>query len=70
MPGRQVAWLRTCDGGFLGVVLVVATSANRRSRVTMQLWLPARRLHHRPVRGTLTVSQTAEPADGVHVDSA
>ncbi|MEB3023010.1 MULTISPECIES: hypothetical protein [Mycolicibacter] len=39
MPGRQVAWLRRSDGGWIAVVLVEALSANRQSRVTMPLWL-------------------------------
>ena len=29
MPGRQVAWLRRADGGWLALVLVPAASTNR-----------------------------------------
>ena len=39
MTGRQIAWVRRFDGGFLAVVEIVAGSANGRSAVTMQLWL-------------------------------
>jgi hypothetical protein len=39
MPGRQIAWLRRSDVGWLAIVLVDAGSANGLSRVTMQLWL-------------------------------
>jgi hypothetical protein len=40
MSARQVAWIRRAsDGGWLAVVLVPASSANGKSKVTMQLWL-------------------------------
>jgi hypothetical protein len=40
MSARQVAWIRRAsDGGLLAVVLVPASSANGKSKVTMQLWL-------------------------------
>jgi hypothetical protein len=39
MPGRQVAWLRRADGGWLAVVLLAAASANNASQVTLQLWV-------------------------------
>ena len=39
MPGRQVAWLRRADGGWLALVLVAATSANATAHVTLQLWV-------------------------------
>jgi hypothetical protein len=39
MPGRQVAWLRRADGGWLALVLVPATSTNQAAHVTMQLWV-------------------------------
>lgn len=40
MDARQVAWVRRACGGWLAVVLVPAGSANGRSAVTMQLWVP------------------------------
>ncbi len=39
MPGRQVAWLRRADGGWLALVLVAAASANGTAHVTLQLWV-------------------------------
>ena len=39
MRGQQIAWVRRFDGGWLAVVRVPATSANRQSRLTMQLWV-------------------------------
>jgi hypothetical protein len=39
MPGRQVAWVRRSDGGWLAVVLVPVTSGNERSRLVMPMWL-------------------------------
>lgn len=39
MPGRQVAWVRRSDGGWLGVVLMPGTSGNERSRLTIPMWL-------------------------------
>lgn len=39
MPGRQTAWLRRADGGWLAVVTLQAASGNNKSRVAMQLWL-------------------------------
>jgi hypothetical protein len=39
MRVRQIAWIRMSNGGWLAVVLVPASSANRRCRVTLQLWL-------------------------------
>lgn len=40
MPARQIAWIRRADGGWLALVMMNASSANGRSTVTMQLWLP------------------------------
>jgi hypothetical protein len=40
MPARQIAWVRRSDGGWLAAVEMPASSANGRSRLTMQLWLP------------------------------
>ncbi|MCV7023643.1 hypothetical protein H7I77_09820 [Mycolicibacterium novocastrense] len=40
MRGRQIAWIRRADGGWLAVCELKAASANGRSRVNMQLWLP------------------------------
>jgi hypothetical protein len=40
MPGRQIAWMRRADGGWLAVVLMPAGSANGQSNAAMQLWLP------------------------------
>ena len=39
MPGRQVAWLRRSDGGWLALVLVPAASTNQAAHVTLQLWV-------------------------------
>ncbi len=39
MTGRQVAWVRRSNGGWLAVVMVPASSGNGRSRLTMPLWL-------------------------------
>jgi hypothetical protein len=39
MPGRQVAWIRRADGGWLARVCVPATSTNRQACVTLQLWV-------------------------------
>jgi hypothetical protein len=39
LPGRQVAWLRRADGGWLAVVLLPAASTNQATRVTLQLWV-------------------------------
>ena len=41
MPARQIAWLRKSDGGWVAAVAMPVRSANGRSRLTMQLWLPA-----------------------------
>lgn len=38
--GQQIAWIRTHDLHWIGVVKVEATSSNEMSRVTMTLWLP------------------------------
>lgn len=40
MSARQIAWIRRSDGGWLAAVEMPAGSANGRSRLTMQLWLP------------------------------
>lgn len=40
MPAELVAWVRCYDGSFLAVVNMRVSSANGRSSVTMQLWLP------------------------------
>jgi hypothetical protein len=40
MPARQIAWIRRSDGGWLAAVEMPANSANGRSRLVMQLWLP------------------------------
>lgn len=37
--GRQIAWIRRCDGGFWALVLIVAHSANGQSTLPMQLWV-------------------------------
>ena len=37
MAGRQVAWLRRADGGWL--VLLPAASTNETARMTLQLWV-------------------------------
>jgi hypothetical protein len=39
MPGRQIAWVRRSNGGWLAVVLVPAASGNGRSSLTIPLWL-------------------------------
>jgi hypothetical protein len=41
MPARQIAWLRKSDGGWVAALAMPVRSANGRSRLTMQLWLPA-----------------------------
>jgi len=41
MDARQIAWLRKSDGGWVAAVAMPVRSANGRSRLTMQLWLPA-----------------------------
>jgi hypothetical protein len=41
MMARQIAWIRTSNGGWLAAVEMPATSGNGRSRLTMNLWLPA-----------------------------
>ena len=40
MEGQQVAWFRCQNGNYLAVVELTARSANGRSEVDMQLWLP------------------------------
>jgi hypothetical protein len=37
--GRQTAWLRRSDGGWLAVVEVSAASANGQSQISTTLWL-------------------------------
>lgn len=37
--GRQTAWLRRSDGGWLAVVEVSAASSNGQSRISTALWL-------------------------------
>jgi hypothetical protein len=37
--GRQIAWVRRSNGGWLAVVLVPAASGNGRSSLTIPLWL-------------------------------
>ena len=39
VPGRQVAWLRRADGGWLALVLLPAASTNEAAHVTLQLWV-------------------------------
>jgi hypothetical protein len=39
MAGRQVAWLRRSDGGWLALVLLPAASTNETARMTLQLWV-------------------------------
>jgi hypothetical protein len=39
MQGRQIAWVRRSNGGWLAVVLVPAAGGNGRSRLTIPLWL-------------------------------
>jgi hypothetical protein len=41
MSARQIAWIRRSDGGWIAAVEMPAGSANGRSRLAMQLWLPA-----------------------------
>ncbi len=41
MPGQLTAWLRRSDGSWVAVVELELSSANRRSRATATLWLPA-----------------------------
>ena len=41
MMARQIAWMRTSNGGWLAAVEMPATSGNGRSRLTMNRWLPA-----------------------------
>jgi hypothetical protein len=44
MHGRQIAWVRRSNGGWLAVVLVPPTSGNGRSRVMLPLWLDQMRV--------------------------
>ncbi|VBA34470.1 hypothetical protein [Mycobacterium pseudokansasii] len=44
MLARQVAWLRRSEGSWLACVQMPARSANRRSQLTMNLWLPPQAL--------------------------
>lgn len=39
MEGRQTAWLRRADGGWLAAVTIKVASGNKRSHLAMQLWL-------------------------------
>lgn len=39
MQGRQIAWVRRSNGGWLAVVIVPAASGNGRSRLSIPLWL-------------------------------
>ncbi len=41
MRGHLIAWLRRSDGGWVAVVELELSSANRRSRAAATLWLPA-----------------------------
>lgn len=41
MPGHLIAWVRRSDGGWVAVVELEVSSANRRSRATATLWLPS-----------------------------
>jgi hypothetical protein len=41
MAARQVAWIRTSTGGWVAYVQMPAASGNGRSRLTMDLWVPA-----------------------------
>jgi hypothetical protein len=56
MLARHVAWIRRADGGWLAVVEMAASSANGRSRVAMQLWLP-------PAALSVELGTTSEPTD-------
>lgn len=56
MLARQVAWIRRADGGWLAVVEMPASSANGRSRVAMELWLPPEAL-------AVELGTTSEPSD-------
>ncbi|WP_457095123.1 hypothetical protein [Mycobacteroides abscessus] len=40
MRGHQIAWIRTHDCHWLGIVKVEAQSSNELSDITMTLWLP------------------------------
>jgi hypothetical protein len=45
MMARQIAWIRTSNGGWLAAVEMPARSGNGRSRLAMNLWLPAEVVH-------------------------
>jgi hypothetical protein len=49
MMARQIAWMRTSNGGWLAAVEMPATSGNGRFRLTMNLWLPGRGHTPRPL---------------------
>ncbi len=40
MAGYQIAWMRTHDLHWIGVIRIDAQSSNELSSVTMTLWLP------------------------------
>lgn len=40
MSARQIAWIRRSDRGWMAAVEMPAGSANGRSQLAMQLWLP------------------------------
>lgn len=40
MPGEQIAWIRTHDLHWIGIVRINARSENRLSAIRMTLWLP------------------------------
>lgn len=49
IPGRQLAWVRRADGGWLANCVCWPGSANGQSRLRMQLWVEPQALT--PLRG-------------------
>ncbi|GAB18309.1 hypothetical protein GOEFS_051_00040 [Gordonia effusa NBRC 100432] len=41
MVGRQIAWAQVFDSQWLAIVEIPVASANKVSRLTMTLWVPA-----------------------------
>jgi hypothetical protein len=48
VSARQIAWIRRSDRGWLAAVEMPAGSANGRSQLAMQLWLPPEALTSEP----------------------
>lgn len=42
--GRQIAWIRSSDGGWLAVVMVTLTTADKANAITTALWLQSHQL--------------------------